>query len=94
VYKKTILDLKETKKKRIVIIGGSHSGFSAAWLLLNGPASYRKNTTIEQSKYEEFPEFKKCKIESCQNCQDPAACNCLASNFNYEPFDFDYNDLP
>lgn len=25
-------------KRNIVIIGGSHSGFSAAWVLLNGPA--------------------------------------------------------
>jgi hypothetical protein len=26
--------------KKIVIIGGSHSGFSSAWLLINGTAAY------------------------------------------------------
>ncbi|CAI2385090.1 unnamed protein product [Moneuplotes crassus] len=30
-------------KRKIVIIGGSHSGFSAAWILLNGPACYNHN---------------------------------------------------
>lgn len=29
---------KNPTKRRIVIIGGSHSGFSCAWVLLNGPA--------------------------------------------------------
>jgi len=29
---------KNTEKRKIVIVGGSHSGFSAAWLLINGPA--------------------------------------------------------
>lgn len=32
-------DKKEKKKLKIVIIGGSHSGFSCAWILLNGPAN-------------------------------------------------------
>ena len=32
--------------KKIVIIGGSHSGFSAAWMLLNGPATLWNNTSI------------------------------------------------
>jgi hypothetical protein len=30
--------------KKIVIIGGSHSGFSAAWMMLNGPADLWHNT--------------------------------------------------
>ena len=38
--------IKVEKKRRIVIIGGSHSGFSAAWMLLNGPSSVLKNTRI------------------------------------------------
>ena len=29
------------KRVKVVIIGGSHSGFSCAWLLLNGPATYQ-----------------------------------------------------
>lgn len=32
-------DKKERKKLNIVIIGGSHSGFSCAWILLNGPSN-------------------------------------------------------
>lgn len=40
----TMEKLKEKRKKKVVIIGGSHSGFSAAWLLLNGPASMLHNS--------------------------------------------------
>ena len=35
--------------KKIVIIGGSHSGFSAAWMLLNGPADLLHNTHVKPS---------------------------------------------
>jgi predicted NAD/FAD-binding protein len=35
--------LQESNRKKIVIIGGSHSGFSCAWMLLNGPAMFYKN---------------------------------------------------
>ena len=35
--------IKEQNLKKIVIIGGSHSGFSCAWMLLNGPATYYNN---------------------------------------------------
>jgi DNA-binding NtrC family response regulator len=38
--------LKSENKKKIVIIGGSHSGFSTAWLLLNGPADLLHNTHV------------------------------------------------
>ena len=48
--------IKEKKLKNIVIIGGSHSGFSAAWMLLNGPATYKKNNSINSSNYTYFPE--------------------------------------
>jgi hypothetical protein len=26
---------------KVIIIGGSHSGFSCAWMLLNGPAAHK-----------------------------------------------------
>ena len=42
-FKSTIEKINEKKMKNIVIIAGSHSGFSTAWLLLNGPATYNKN---------------------------------------------------
>jgi hypothetical protein len=37
----------QNKLKNIVIIGGSHSGFSCAWLILNGPASYKEHNVIK-----------------------------------------------
>ena len=41
VYIETIAKLRALKRRpKIVIIGGSHSGFSCAWMLLNGPAMY------------------------------------------------------
>lgn len=43
VYCATMKQIKQKKMKKIVIIGGSHSGFSCAWMLLNGPAMYYKN---------------------------------------------------
>jgi hypothetical protein len=35
-------NLPNGRKPKVVIIGGSHSGFSCAWLLLNGPAMFQK----------------------------------------------------
>ena len=35
------------KIKNIVIVGGSHSGFSSAWILLNGPADLLHNTHVK-----------------------------------------------
>jgi lysine/ornithine N-monooxygenase len=35
--------LSESRSKKVVIIGGSHSGFSCTWMLLNGPATYYNN---------------------------------------------------
>lgn len=34
------LAIPQAKKKKVVIVGGSHSGFSCAWLLLNGASSF------------------------------------------------------
>ena len=42
----TMRRIKSEGKKRIVIIGGSHSGFSAAILMLNGPSSLLRNTSV------------------------------------------------
>lgn len=39
--------IHQKKIKKIVIIGGSHSGFSAAWMLLNGPADILHNTIVK-----------------------------------------------
>ncbi len=47
MFLKTIKEIKEKSYNKIVIIGGSHSGFSAAWLLLNGPATFKSNNSID-----------------------------------------------
>lgn len=45
-YKEIMKMICEEGLSKIVIVGGSHSGFSCAWLILNGPASYKKNNHI------------------------------------------------
>lgn len=42
-YLKHINNLYSSRTKKVVIIGGSHSGFSCAWMLLNGPSTYYNN---------------------------------------------------
>ena len=46
-YVATMQWIHEKKLKNIVIIGGSASGFSSAWLILNGPASYKRNNALK-----------------------------------------------
>ena len=43
IYKETMKKIKESDTRNVVIIGGSASSFSCAWLLLNGPATWGKN---------------------------------------------------
>ena len=45
-YKKIMEEINTNQYKNIVIIGGSHSGFSSAWLMLHGPATFNKNNSI------------------------------------------------
>jgi hypothetical protein len=55
-FKSIINRIKEQKLKKIVIVGGSHSGFSCAWMLLNGPATFNKNLSVKPSlKYTVSP---------------------------------------
>jgi 6-phosphofructokinase len=46
IYKATMERINTQKLKKIVIVGGSHSGFSAAWLMLNGPATYKRMNSL------------------------------------------------
>ena len=79
-FTRTMRRIKLEKKRKIVIIGGSHSGFSAAWLLLNGPSSLLKNTKIIpkcQQEYQksgvfQFPGAECKKVDNCKKC-----CACL-----------------
>jgi len=72
-YKEVLQRIKERGKKKIVIMGGSHSGFSAAWLLLNGPADLLHNThvipTVQYVKKNtgkfSFPGAANRRIENC-----------------------------
>lgn len=103
------MDLINTNRyKNIVIIGGSHSGFSAAWLMLNGPATYKKNNSINTTKYKYFPDAPMKSIPNCQECctcnqnkkkkNADAKCGCLCKCYGFftnKEWDFDYeNDLP
>ena len=51
--------------KNIVIVGGSHSGFSSAWMLLHGPTLYCKNNYRD---YHEMPDGQIKKMSNCPNC--------------------------
>ena len=59
VYKSVMTKIVENKLKKIVIIGGSHSGYSCAWLMLNGPSSYHKYNYLKTVKWGTFPESHK-----------------------------------
>jgi len=98
--------IKENKYKNIVIVGGSHSGFSSAWMILNGPASYCRNNSINSTKHTQFPIAPMKQLSNCDECctcteakkkKEPKCgcqCKCLGY-FNYKDWDFDYeNDLP
>ena len=67
-YKRIMQRICEKKLKNIVIIGGSHSGFSSAWLILNGPASYKEHNVLQCKKWDSFPESHKYQNVDCSNC--------------------------
>ena len=46
-FKSIMSRIKDQKLKKIVIVGGSHSGFSCAWMLLKGPATYNSNLVVK-----------------------------------------------
>lgn len=71
-FKQTMARVKEKSLKNIVIVGGSHSGFSAAWMMLNGPAFFNKNTSINTSKHTQFPE---AMLKQTANCGECCACS-------------------
>ena len=85
-YLATMRKIKTEGLKRIVIIGGSHSGFSCAWMMLKGPADILHNTHIiprcartykEQQKTSggkaefKFPDAPVRTISECSTC-----CTC------------------
>jgi hypothetical protein len=103
-YKQTMEKINENKIKNIVIIGASHSGFSAAWLMLNGPATYNKNNVLSNpNKYSSMPEAPLKSIANCQECctcsdtkkKKEPKCGCICKCFGffaYKDWDFDYEN--
>jgi hypothetical protein len=64
--------INEKKLKNIVIIGGSHSGFSAAWMILNGPATYNRNNIYNKKQSNSFPD---AVIKSNPHCIECCTCS-------------------
>ena len=100
-YKEVMKTICEKKLKNIVIIGGSHSGFSCAWLILNGPASYKHNNSINLKKWQEYPKGYIHKNDRCPNCyvgdgtpqiaEGSWKCYCLGGHIVYRENEFDYD---
>jgi lysine/ornithine N-monooxygenase len=69
----------EKTKLKVVIIGGSHSGFSCAWMILNSPSEYRKYFKEVSSK-----EYEVNLNESCKNCSNNFCCfgSCKEKNWD------------
>lgn len=106
-YKATMKEINENRYKNIVIIGASHSGFSAAWLMLNGPATYNSNCQLgPQKQYSSFPDAPLKSNPHCQECctcteakkKKEPKCGCLCKCwgfFSYKEWEFDAErDLP
>jgi len=79
-------DGKPNKKLNIVIIGGSHSGFSCAWMLLNGPALLQTNSLGIMTPNNKMPgairkSFKNC--HACCGCNEESQCSCVCKCFGY-----------
>ena len=67
--------INENRYKRIVIVGGSHSGFAVAWLMLNGPATYNSNNSLgDKSANYRLPDTQPKPNPNCKQC-----CNCDAN---------------
>jgi hypothetical protein len=63
----------EQRPRRVVIVGGSHSGFSSAWMLMNHPASHKHNaskTHIQRSHLVQKKSIKYC--SECCKCVEKA----------------------
>jgi len=88
VYKEEMEKLRKLENPKVVIIGGSHSGFSAAHVLTHGPNVFNHNKGYGKRKLEleEFPKskLKKCLVKShCCTCgkgvkgeECPCPCDC------------------
>jgi IS1 family transposase len=74
-YQSIIERLSAKKRKKVIIVGGSHSAFSCAWILLNEPADYYKfdSTTFYKAKT----------CYSCRKCSKQFCCFGEVKNRNW-----------
>ena len=87
-YNNLISTLNLKPKKKVVIIGGSHSGFSCAWLLINKPANYKEIMTNNISDYK--PKYN---IFCNNNCRDNGCCFGKVNDRNWNKIkNLDIND--
>jgi lysine/ornithine N-monooxygenase len=77
------------KKRKVVIIGGSHSAFSCAWILLNEPAHYLK---VDTAGFYKAKECTKCSTNCFGEVKDR---NWRFSNIPLEEIEIEilYKDL-
>lgn len=70
-----VTQLNQRPSKKIVIIGASHSAFSCAYMLLNGPAAYyRNNADISVDREPHAPR------KAVKNCIDCCQCGIVLAN--------------
>ena len=65
--------LKRVTRPKVVIIGGSHSGFSCAWMLLHGPAMFQRCFKVLDSETvarqeNRVPYASRKSINNCVDC--------------------------
>ena len=102
----TMQRITENKLRNIVIVGGSHSGFSSAWIMLHGPATYNRNNSMNSHNLTQVPDAPLKSIPNCMDCctcndnkkKGNSKCSCLCKcfgYFQYKDWEFDYDfDLP
>lgn len=79
----TIKRIKQEKIKKIVIVGGSHSGFSSAHMLLNGPTDLWHNTSINNTQKKNHKEgepyvFPGAVYKTSDKCTSCCVCSLLS----------------
>jgi len=106
VYKETMSLINTNKFKNIVIIGASHSGFSSAWLLLYGPATFKRENALLRTgqpiRTTHFPDAEQKSNPHCCECCDCSEakkaknpkCDCLCKCWGYfQPYeDWGYDE--
>ena len=87
VYLAQMRRLKGSPHPKVVIIGGSHSGFSCAHLLLHGPATISPDVTIDKPKLtRQCAECCNCESdekpgEDCKQEFGTDSCSCICRCF-------------